>query len=408
MWICGKRKPSGSSVVMLLEPEWAGCRTRDCKVRIYEEPLYRFSVSERAIRRFRDLLEFINIMTSLDLKLSICIGTFNRAAFIGSTLKSILSQATHECEIVICDNASTDNTGEVVAELASRFDRLRYVRHETNLGLDGNYDFAVEFARGEYCWLFTDDDLMKPGAVSAVLRALRQDLSLIIVNIEARDFGMTRVLQRSWLDFESDRLYGPSDMEPLFVEAASVLKYIGCIVIKRAIWLARERKSYYGSGFIYLGVIFQAHFPGKTLVIAEPFISYRMGNAHAYSPQHAEIWFVGLPSVIESMKTLSEFSRHKFWNPQATFRELLWSRALGLYSMREYKRWVRPRLASIRSMLTSALAALMPGALINVCFVLYYTVTRRSQGKWQPEMLLGCLGESQFHFRHWRVFKRES
>lgn len=53
---------------------------------------------------------------SPDIKLSICIGTFNRSAFIGATLESIVSQATSECEIVVSDNASNDDTWKVVSE----------------------------------------------------------------------------------------------------------------------------------------------------------------------------------------------------------------------------------------------------------------------------------------------------
>src|SRR5262245_4495007 len=102
-------------------------------------------------------------------KLSICIGTFNRAEFLEATLQSIISQATSECEIVVSNNASTDDTDRVVAEYASRFGGLRYIKQGTNLGFDRNFDAAVETARGEYCWLFSDDDVMKPGALAGVL-----------------------------------------------------------------------------------------------------------------------------------------------------------------------------------------------------------------------------------------------
>jgi len=48
--------------------------------------------------------------------LSICISTHNRAAFIGETLSSILCQVTTDCEIVVSDNASIDNTEAVVSQ----------------------------------------------------------------------------------------------------------------------------------------------------------------------------------------------------------------------------------------------------------------------------------------------------
>ena len=57
---------------------------------------------------------------SSSIKLSICIATFNRSEFISDTLESILTQVTSDCEVVVSDNASTDNTEEVVSQYAER------------------------------------------------------------------------------------------------------------------------------------------------------------------------------------------------------------------------------------------------------------------------------------------------
>src|SRR5262249_16202475 len=73
---------------------------------------------------------------STPLKLSICITTLNRAKFIGPSLESMLSQITDDCEIIVLDAASTDETERVVSEYASRSDRLRYIRQSTNNGWD--------------------------------------------------------------------------------------------------------------------------------------------------------------------------------------------------------------------------------------------------------------------------------
>ena len=107
------------------------------------------------------------------IKISICIATRNRGAFIAETLGSIIAQATDQVEIVVLDGASTDDTGEVVRQYQERFPRLRYVRQEMNMGVDRDFATAVDLAIGEYCWLFSDDDLLKPGAIQAVLDAIR-------------------------------------------------------------------------------------------------------------------------------------------------------------------------------------------------------------------------------------------
>lgn len=343
------------------------------------------------------------VSETVNVKLSICITTLNRADFIGGTLDSILVQTTNDCEVVVLDSGSTDSTERVVSEYASRFDNLRYIRQDTNNGVDRDYDRVVELALGEYCWLMTDDDLLKPGAVAAILNALRQDWSLVYVNVEFKNFGMSKVLQSGGFPFASDRVYGPEEMDRLFAEMDWNLWYIGSIVIRRQIWLARERQQYYGSWFVSVGVIFQQHLPGRVLVLAEPFISYRLGNAHTYSQHFSEIFLVKWPSLVRSL-ALSEAARGKVRSAEP-WRNPLWLlllRGWGLYSFSEYRRWIRPRLRSIREMLAPALVALLPGVVVNAYFVLYYSV-RKDQGVW-----LSGMRRSRFYFRNWGVLKHAS
>lgn len=332
-------------------------------------------------------------------KLSICITTLNRAAFIGATLDSIISQLTAECELLVVDGASTDDTEMVVAEYARRCNRLRYVRLGTNSGFDRDCDRSMELACGEYCWLMTDDDLLKAHAVAAVLQAIDRDFSLIIVNAETKDTKMKKVLRRRWLDFESDRIYGPGEMDRLFVEVGDTFKYVGSIIVKRAIWLGRERARYYDSMFVYLGVIFQKQLPGRALVLAEPFISYRGGNAHAWWPQVSEIWLVKWPSLVDSM-ALSESAKRRVHSvhPWRHIPELLWFRALGLYSMNEYQHLIRPRLPSIRERLIPTLVALLPGVLVNALLTFYYWTHRRLDR-------LQLMRSSRYSLRKWSPFK---
>jgi len=348
------------------------------------------------------------VREGVPLKLSICIPTRNRAQFIGPTLESILWQLTDQCEIVVLDGASTDNTADVVQQYAKRCSRVRYCRLDTCNGFDRDCDIAVEVARGEYCWLMTDDDLIKPGAVDLILQACQQDLSLIVVNVEARDLTMTKVLQPRWIDIQASRTYTPEQMEELFVEAAAVLKYVGSVIIRRTIWLTREKRRYYGSWFTYLGVVFQERLPGNALVIAEPCVSYRKGNAHCYSSGLSEIWFSKMPVVLASLTTVSAAAKNKFWmtKPWTDVLELLRLRALGIYSMVEYRRWIRPQLNSIREALMPICIALLPGLIVNASRMLYYAVTRRHRGVWRPELELQMLRESRYFIGNLRIFRR--
>ncbi|WP_116810905.1 glycosyltransferase family 2 protein [Steroidobacter cummioxidans] len=302
-------------------------------------------------------------------KLSICIATFNRSSFLGATLDRVISQATSDCEIIISDNASTDNTEELIAAYARRFDRLHYFRQETNRGLDRNFDRAVELASGEYCWLMSDDDWLKPNAITRVLEALSMDLSLLIVNMELRDFSMSKVIRPRWINFDSDRRYERGEMDRLFVELDYTLWNIGNVIVKRSMWIARDRERYYGSWFVHVGVIFQDHLPGEALVIAEPLINYRLGNTQSASSMWTELFLHKWPSLVDSLAlSTSAKATLKTMRPWKNVPTLLWLRGKQGYSLVQYKLWIRPRLTTSAAGLIPVLVALLPRTLANALF----------------------------------------
>jgi abequosyltransferase len=304
---------------------------------------------------------------------------------------------TDDCEIIISDDASPDDTEKVVAQYAHKLGRFSYVRQNINLGCDGNIDFVMRRARGEYCWLMPDDDWMKPGAVCAVLDALRGDYSLVVVNKEIRDGSMADILVPSYLGIRSDRTYMPNEMDRLLVEAGILLLYCGSVVMKQAIWSGRETKRYYGTSFVQVGAVFEAPLPGKTLVMEKPLITFRHSLSHGWIANAFEISLLKLPELIWSL-ALSESAKRKFVSPEPwrQFDSLLQSRGCGLYSIAEYKRLIRPRVRSLSEKLIPVFVALVPGTLANALCVLRLSVSRDRLRK----VPLQWLKESRFYLRN--------
>lgn len=98
-------------------------------------------------------------------KVSVCVPTFNRAAFLRESLPTLLQQDTDDYEVLVVDNHSTDDTAEVVRSFNDR--RIRYVRNERNLGSRGNWNRCIDLAAGEYVAICHDDDLYAPAFVGA-------------------------------------------------------------------------------------------------------------------------------------------------------------------------------------------------------------------------------------------------
>jgi glycosyltransferase involved in cell wall biosynthesis len=312
------------------------------------------------------------------LKLSVCIATYNRAAFIAETLGSILAQITPEVELVVVDGASPDRTPEVVAQVAVRHPTLRYYREKVNSGVDGDYDKAVGYARGDYCWLMTDDDVLVPGAVSRVLAALATDPPLVVVNSEVRNVDLTVTLASPRLAVREDIEYEEGRAEEFFARTATYLSFIGAVVIRRELWLSRERKAYYGTQFVHMGVIFQRPAIGAAKLIAQPLIMIRNGNA-MWTPRAFEIWSFKWPTLLWSFEEFSERARRSVCprEPWRGFNFLLFHRALGSYSIAEFRKHLAG-VARGRARARAWLLARCPAALANLAVVSYYGLFKRS------------------------------
>ena len=301
-------------------------------------------------------------------KLSICIATLNRAAFIGETLESIISQAGEEVEIVIVDGASTDGTGDVVRGFQSKFPRLRYTCLETKGGVDQDYSKAAALAQGEYIWLFTDDDVIKPGAIDAVLKAITQGHSLIVVNAEVRTPELRDLLKPGWIKIEADRVYQQTDQDwhQFMADTGFYLSFIGGVVIERAVWEERDKETYFGSLFIHMGVIFQKRMPGTLMAVHEPWIVMRYGNAQ-WTPRAFEIWMFKFPGLVWSFAGFPDWARGQVEarEPWKNLVRLLISRATNRYSTREYEAFLRPAITSPVRRFVSWAIAVCPFGLLN-------------------------------------------
>jgi glycosyltransferase involved in cell wall biosynthesis len=113
---------------------------------------------------------------------SIGMPVYNGERFVCQALESILMQDYGNFELIISDNASTDNTGRICQRYADRDARIRYVRNETNLGACPNHQRVFEMARGDYFKWAAHDDECLPTFLSrcmCVLRGAPQSVVLV-------------------------------------------------------------------------------------------------------------------------------------------------------------------------------------------------------------------------------------
>ena len=134
--------------------------------------------------------------TRLQPLLTIAIPTYNRLDYLKELLPEILQQCkSHpEIEILVVDNNSTDGTFSYLHRLVIE-GKIQYRCNETNVGGDENFVRCVEHSRGQYVWLFGDDDILLEGAVDIVMALLPNlPVSLVIVSDGTGD------LKTHWYD----------------------------------------------------------------------------------------------------------------------------------------------------------------------------------------------------------------
>lgn len=138
---------------------------------------------------------------------TIGIPTYNRPRELERALHSALAQDHRELEVLVSDDASTDQSVRHVCERFEGADpRVRLVRQPRNLGHAGNYQWLLEAARGEYFMWLSDDDWIDPSYVTRCLGALQADRASVLVCGLGRYYrDGVRLLDERPIDLVSDR-----------------------------------------------------------------------------------------------------------------------------------------------------------------------------------------------------------
>ena len=113
-------------------------------------------------------------------RVSVAMATYNGAAHVREQLDSILEQLGPHDEVVVVDDASTDDTRDVLATVLDP--RVRVVESPANRGSVRAFESAIAQARGDVVLLADQDDVWLPGRVEAMTRALR-DHQVVVTNL---------------------------------------------------------------------------------------------------------------------------------------------------------------------------------------------------------------------------------
>lgn len=220
------------------------------------------------------------------MRLSICIPTYNRGPFIGELLDSILAQRDYNCEIevVISDNASTDQTSDVIASYRDRLP-LVYYRATENMGADRNFLKVVELASGEFCWLMGSDDILEPGSISEISYVLEKNRNIAGLSVNRNAYNYTikdRIFERPVAGGLLPNSQLLSGQDVVFHKLGEYFGYLSGQIINRNLW-NKIVKDYditpYFNAYIHIYIIGEMlKYNPSWFYISKPCVGWRSDN----------------------------------------------------------------------------------------------------------------------------------
>lgn len=124
-------------------------------------------------------------------KVSVIIPSYNSALFLDEAITSVLNQTFADLELIIHDDCSTDNTDEVVKKYLSD-PRVSYYKNATNLGLAGNWNKALAYAKGEYIKFLMSDDKFHLQLLEKFVPIMDENPGVSLVTSYREEFGLEK------------------------------------------------------------------------------------------------------------------------------------------------------------------------------------------------------------------------
>jgi len=232
--------------------------------------------------------------------LTIAIPTYNRHDVlkqnIDNIINNVICKSSIPIELVISDNASTDNTKQICQEFQKKYDFIKYFRNEKNFGIDFNIMKAVQLSTGKYVHLLSDDDIIIADKYLKMLNFLTNDPEIDFLFLNGRGFSFSNnkvkfnknklsdFMKNSRMFMENrDELLGIHDTfhfknKSLFIHfIGTYITLISCFLLKREIWNINKDKGRFIGTDIYLSYDLLHHISNsnKIMFYYEPVIGIR-------------------------------------------------------------------------------------------------------------------------------------
>lgn len=226
--------------------------------------------------------------------ITVCIPTYNRSQYLKECLDSIMVQLNDEkikkrVEIVISDNASTDNTEEIVNKYKKKIKKISYFKNTKNIGPVKNVIKVAKYATTEYVWFFSDDDLQNKDALRIILSIIdRENPDIIFSNVSIYSNNLNETINNNCLDINNDIILNTrkslfnllTQKFPYKIDWLTTF-YSNIIIEKRILFQRKNIFNKYSSEFDMFPHALPIYYLLNNLnvyIIAKPLLKFRENN----------------------------------------------------------------------------------------------------------------------------------
>lgn len=230
--------------------------------------------------------------------ISIAIPTFNRATYLKESLIQIQAELRNIphglVEVYVSDNASNDETAEVVASARKNGLSVRYVRNDHNIGSDANIAQCFNDALGKYVMIMGDDDLFVDGA-----------LLELVQNLQSAEYGLVCLMPYGFdLDFRSE--LPPSirasneylNAGEYLAKIAHLVTLISACVINKSLLPNVDARQFCGGNLVQVHLCVMAALRAKkNLYVNHYQIAVKRNNSGGY--EHSKVFVTNLLGILD-------------------------------------------------------------------------------------------------------------
>ena len=327
--------------------------------------------------------------------ISIVIPSNNRTNLLEQAIVSITSETgwNSSCELCISDNSEGNETSDFINSKYSDNSQIVYRRSMDAKTLDENVNMAISMAKGEYVWVFGDDDLIEKNFLSRLTNYLKSATPDIVI-LNSSSFQEGGQVESSRRVLNTLMVYKPNDNDLFLTDQGAYLTYVPCIVIRKKLWTRFFRPEKIGTFFAHIDTVCRAKIGHTAHSLPNPAIKMRL-HSQTWTAKHFEIWNIYFPEVIWELDSYSSHAKKSviLRYPLKSVRRVLASRAYGRFNFEIFKSILLPAdHSSFFVKVSGFFISIIPREFFRQLYIFYILIFRNKHTvSFSPKLALSQL-----------------